>query len=48
MAAPIVVAVDMGRVPAGAAIRLSLLLAAITYIALVPLDYLWFALLGYL
>ncbi len=44
--APIVVAVQMGRVPAAAALRLGLLLAAITFAVLVPLDYLWFGLLG--
>ncbi len=45
-ASPIVVAVQMGRVPGAAAMRLSLLLAAVTFAVLVPLDYLWFALLG--
>ncbi len=45
-AAPIVVAVQMGGVRALPAIRLSLWLAAITFIVLVPLDYLWFAALG--
>ena len=45
-AAPIVVAVQMGGVRAADAVRLSLLLAAITFAVLVPLDYLWFAALG--
>ena len=44
--APIVVAVQMGRVPATAALRLCLLLAAVTFAVLVPLDYLWFKALG--
>lgn len=44
--APIVVAVQMGRVPAAAALRLCLALAAITYVVLVPLDYLWFGIAG--
>ncbi len=46
--APIVVAVQMGRVPAAAAVRLCLALAALTFLVLVPLDYLWFRLLGML
>ncbi len=45
-AAPIVVAVQMGGVRTSTAIRLSLLLAAITFVILLPLDYLWFVLLG--
>lgn len=45
-AAPIVVAMEMGRVPVGPAIRFSLLLTAATFAVVVPLDYLWFALLG--
>jgi di/tricarboxylate transporter len=45
-AAPIVVAMEMGRVPVGPAIRFSLLLTAVTFVVAVPLDYLWFALLG--
>ena len=44
--APIVVALQLGGVSTRAATRLSLLLAAITFAVLVPLDYLWFALLG--
>ena len=47
-AAPIVVAVQMGGVRAAAAARLSLLLAALTFALLVPLDYAWFGLLGWL
>jgi di/tricarboxylate transporter len=45
-AAPIVVALQLGGVPAGPAIRLSLLLAAITFAVLAPLDFLWFRALG--
>lgn len=47
-ASPIVVAMEMGEVPARAAIRLSLLLALFTFMILVPLDYLWFEWLGLL
>jgi len=47
-AAPIVVALQLGGVSAGPATRLSLLLAAITFLVLVPLDYLWFRALGML
>lgn len=45
-AAPIVFALQLGRVPVGAATRLCLLLAALTFAVLVPLDYLWFRALG--
>lgn len=45
-AAPIVVAVQMGGVRTASAVRLSLALAAITFIVLVPLDYLWFRVIG--
>ena len=45
-AAPIVVAAQMGGVRTATAARLSLLLAAITFLVLVPLDYLWFGMLG--
>jgi di/tricarboxylate transporter len=44
--APIVFALELGRVSTGAATRLCLLLAAITFAALVPLDYVWFRALG--
>ncbi len=44
--APIVVALQLGGVSTGAATRLCLLLAAITFAVLVPLDYLWFVALG--
>jgi di/tricarboxylate transporter len=47
-AAPLVVAMGMGRVPFRAGLRLSLALAAITFLVLAPLDYGWFALLGWL
>ncbi len=45
-AAPIVVAMGMGRVPARDGARLCLAVAAVTFAVLVPLDYLWFRLLG--
>jgi len=47
-AAPIVVALQLGRVSTAAATRLSVVLAVITFAALVPLDYLWFRALGWL
>jgi di/tricarboxylate transporter len=47
-ASPIVVAMEMGKIPAASAIRLSLLLALITFVILVPLDYIWFGWLGLL
>lgn len=45
-APPIVVAMGMGKIPFAAALRLSLLLAAITFLILMPLNYGWFAILG--
>ncbi|WJR77965.1 SLC13 family permease [Bradyrhizobium sp. NP1] len=45
-AAPIVVALEMGAVPPGLALRLCLALAAITFVILLPLDFGWFAWLG--
>jgi anion transporter len=47
-ASPIVVALEMGKVPAGSAVRLCLALAFLTFVILVPLDYLWFGWLGQL
>ena len=47
-ASPIVVAMGMAKIPFIAGLRLSLTLAAITFLVLVPLDYAWFALLGML
>ncbi|MFD2407648.1 SLC13 family permease [Azorhizophilus paspali] len=47
-AAPIVVAMGMGQVPAKDGIRLCLALAAITFFLLVPLDHGWFVLLGWI
>lgn len=47
-ASPIVVAMGMGGIPFAAALRLSLVLAAITFAILLPLYYAWFALLGWL
>ncbi len=45
-ASPIVVAMGMGKVPAMDGVRLCLLVAAVTYAFLLPLDYLWFGWLG--
>jgi di/tricarboxylate transporter len=47
-ASPIVVALEMGKVPPGSAVRLSGALALITFGILVPLDYIWFGWLGQL
>ena len=45
-ASPIVVAMGLGKVPARAGMLLCLALAVATYLVLLPLDYLWFSLLG--
>lgn len=45
-ASPIVVAMGLGKVPAKAGMLLCLALAMATYLVLLPLDYLWFSLLG--
>ena len=47
-ASPIVVAMGMGQVTAKDGTRLCLALAAITFLVLVPLDYGWFMLLGWM
>lgn len=47
-ASPIVVAMGMGQVPARSGLALSLLTALVSFVALVPLDFLWFRLLGML
>jgi di/tricarboxylate transporter len=47
-AAPIVVAMGLGRVPARDGARLCLAVAAVTFAVLAPLDYLWFRALGWL
>lgn len=47
-ASPIVVAMGMGRVSARDGMKLCLALATMTFIVLVPLDYAWFRLLGWL
>lgn len=47
-AAPIVVAMGMGKVPAREGLKLCLLLALLSFALLVPLDYLWFRLLGWI
>lgn len=46
-AAPIVVAMGMGKVPPREGLKLCLLVAVLTFGLLVPLDYLWFSLLGW-
>jgi di/tricarboxylate transporter len=45
-AAPIVLGLELGRISAASAIRLSLMLTLITFLVLVPADYFWFAYLG--
>jgi len=47
-ASPIVVAMGMGQVPARDGLLLCLVLAAITFVVLAPLDFLWFRLLGWI
>jgi di/tricarboxylate transporter len=45
-AAPIVMAMGIGKIPFAAALRLGLVVATITFTILMPIDYLWFAVLG--
>ena len=45
-ASPIVVAMALGKVPARAGMLLCIALATATYLLLLPLDYLWFNVLG--
>lgn len=47
-AAPIVVAAGMAKVPAGAAVRMCLLVGLISFAVLAPLYLLWFKLLGWI
>ena len=47
-ASPIVVAMGMGKVPARDGLRLCLPLAAVTFVLVVPLDYAWFRVLGWI
>ena len=47
-ASPIVVAMGMGQVPARSGLALCLVTALVSFVLLVPLDYLWFRLLGML
>ncbi|WP_437613763.1 SLC13 family permease [Erwinia sp. V71] len=47
-ASPIVVAMGLGNVPPRDAIKLCLMVALVSTLVLLPLDYLWFKLLGYL
>ena len=46
-APPMMIAMHLGGVPIQAASKLCLSLAAITVVVLLPLDYLWWKLLGY-
>lgn len=45
---PVVVAMGLGNIPFAAALRLSLLLAAITFTILMPINYGWFVILGWI
>ena len=45
-ASPIVVAMGLGKVPAKSGMLLCIALALATWLILLPLDYLWFSLLG--
>lgn len=45
-ASPIVVAMGLGKVPARAGMLLCVALAAVSYLILLPLDYLWYQALG--
>jgi di/tricarboxylate transporter len=47
-ASPIVVAMGMARISARDGIKLCLALAGVTYLVLIPLDYGWFKLLGWI
>ena len=47
-AAPIVVAAGMARVPAGAAVKVCLVVGLISFVVLGPLYLLWFQLLGWI
>jgi di/tricarboxylate transporter len=45
-ASPIVIAIAMAKVPHSAAIRLCIVVAAVTFLTLTPLQYMWLHLLG--
>lgn len=47
-ASPIVVAMGLGKVPAKEGIRFCLIVSGLSMLLLLPLNYLWFSLLGYL
>lgn len=46
--APMIVGIQLGGQPLGAATRLMALLAVVTMVVLLPLDYLWWRLIGWL
>ncbi|WP_243079289.1 SLC13 family permease [Pantoea sp. MQR6] len=46
-ASPIVVAIALGKVPVREGVKLCLLVAIVSALILLPLNYLWFLLLGY-
>lgn len=47
-APPLVIAMALGKVPARDGIRVCTLLALVTYLVLVPINYLWFVLTGWI
>ncbi|WP_249131506.1 MULTISPECIES: hypothetical protein [unclassified Bradyrhizobium] len=47
-AAPIVVAAGMARVPTSAAVKMCLVVGAISFVVLAPLYLVWFRLLGWI
>ncbi len=47
-ASPMVVAMEMGKAPVRDGLKLCLALALLTFVLLVPLDYAWFRLLGWI
>jgi di/tricarboxylate transporter len=46
-AAPIVVAMGMGKVSPRDGVALCLIIALVTFVILLPLSYLWFRVLGW-
>ncbi|MGH6915864.1 MAG: SLC13 family permease, partial [Geminicoccales bacterium] len=45
---PVIVAMQLGGVGTGPAVRVTLTLAAVTWVVLLPINYLWWRALGYL